>query len=235
MSTIKQIIKKIENDPHFFPESSETETVNFLKSLIILTQPKNVLEIGTFIGYSTCAIAKGLTKKALLTTVDSKKYFHKYYKLLPNHIKQKIKIVNKESKNFLFNLDKKVKFDFIFIDASHDYVSVFSDFFLSLNHSEKESIYVFHDSMSPGVNRVLKCIKLANIFSAWKTANIITLPTPEKPEITTLKNKNKIPEQLSCISGIAVATLSKNILYPVFYFILLIIYHLNEIKLIKSK
>jgi len=230
MSSTNQIIKMIEKDQHFFPESSEAETVNFLKSLIILTQPKNVLEIGTFIGYSTCAIADGLTKKALLTTVDSKKYFFKYYKLLPNHIKQKIKIVNKESRNFLLNLDKNVKFDFIFIDASHDYISVFSDFFLSLKHTEKESIYVFHDSISPGVNRVLKCIKLANIFSAWQTANTVMLPTPEKPEITTLKKKNKIPERLSCISGIAVTTLSKNIFYPVFYFILLIIYKLNKIK-----
>ena len=109
MSLTKQIIKKIEKDPHFFPESSEAETVNFLKSLIILTQPENVLEIGTFIGYSTCAIADGLTKKAFLTTVDSKKYFLKYYKLLPNHIKEKIKIVNKESKQFFFDLNKNIK------------------------------------------------------------------------------------------------------------------------------
>lgn len=229
MNSTTSVIKKIEKDEKFFPESSEKETVNFLKSLIILIQPKNVLEIGTFLGYSTCAIADGLTSKALLSTIDEKDYFLKYYQLLPKHIQQKIKIIKKQSKDYLLNLKKDVKFDLIFIDASHDYLSVFSDFFLSLQHTQKESIFIFHDSIANGVSRVLKCIKIANCFSAHKTINLIEFPTPEKPEIAKLKKMNQIPKKLSCISGIAIVKISKNTFYPIFYLILSTIYRLNNI------
>lgn len=228
MSSATSVIKKIEKDQKFFPESSEKETINFLKALIILIQPKNVLEIGTYLGYSTCAIADGLGKMAILTTIDQKDYFSTYYRLLNNEIREKIKIINKRSDKYLLNLENDTGFDLIFIDASHDYLSVFSDFFLSLSHTSKQCVYIFHDSKSSGVKMVLKLIQFANVFSLCKTSANIELPTPEKPQIAKLKKANKIPKNLSCISGLAIVTISNNFFYPIFYRILSIIYLLNK-------
>lgn len=41
-----------------------------LESLIILYEPKRVLEIGTAIGYSTIRVAKNLRKKAVIDTIE---------------------------------------------------------------------------------------------------------------------------------------------------------------------
>jgi len=228
-------MEKIRKNKSFFPESSEPETVNLLQSLVLITQPNHVLEIGTFLGYSTCAIAEVLTEHSTLVTIDQNNLFFQYYKLLPTHIKQKITIIKSQSKKYLLDLKNKKKFDFIFIDASHDYLSVFFDFFLSLKHTEKQSVYVFHDSISKGVNRVLKCIELANAFAIYQTAGIIKLSTPEKTEISFLKSMGKIPHNLSCKSGIAIVTISRNSFYPVFYCVLTIISIFNKNLIKKCK
>lgn len=57
----------------------------FLKMVSQMLQPKRILEIGTFTGYSTICLAQGLTSDGLIHTIDSneesvaigKKYFEK--------------------------------------------------------------------------------------------------------------------------------------------------------------
>jgi hypothetical protein len=108
-------------------------------------------------------------------------------------------------------------FDFIFIDASHDFYNVYSDFANSLTHSSASSIYVFHDSNSPGVYKTLFIIKLLNFIFGNTSLSMITLDTPEKPEIVMKKKKGEIPFDLACKSGLAVVTVSKSFFYPFFY------------------
>ncbi len=88
-----------------------------LSMLSKLIQPKSILEIGTYTGYSALCLAEGITKDGTLHTIDhneellalQKKYFDKSsYK---NQIKQ-------YTGNALDIIPKiKEKFDLVFIDA----------------------------------------------------------------------------------------------------------------------
>jgi caffeoyl-CoA O-methyltransferase len=58
---------------------------NFLKMMSYMLRPKNILEIGTFTGYSAICLAQGLQKSGKLFTIDinaeledmCRKYFEK--------------------------------------------------------------------------------------------------------------------------------------------------------------
>jgi predicted O-methyltransferase YrrM len=82
-----------------------------------LIQPKNVLEIGTFTGYSALSIAEGLPKDGTIFTIDrneelaalQQKYFNKssYTKQLQSFVGNAIDIIPTFTE----------KFDLVFIDA----------------------------------------------------------------------------------------------------------------------
>ena len=82
-----------------------------------LIQPKNVLEIGTFTGYSALSIAEGLPKEGAIITIDrneelaelQKKYFDKsdYKKQIQTFVGNAIEIIPTLTE----------KFDLVFIDA----------------------------------------------------------------------------------------------------------------------
>ena len=82
-----------------------------------LIQPKNVLEIGTFTGYSALSIAEGLPKDETLFTIDrneelaelQQKYFNKsrYTNQLKSYVGNAIEIIPTLHQ----------KFDLVFIDA----------------------------------------------------------------------------------------------------------------------
>ena len=82
-----------------------------------LIQPKNVLEIGTFTGYSALSIAEGLPKDGTLFTIDrneelaelQQKYFNKsrYTNQLKSYVGNAIEIIPTLHQ----------KFDLVFIDA----------------------------------------------------------------------------------------------------------------------
>ena len=92
-----------------------------------IIKPKNVLEIGTFSGYSTLCIAEGLTTHGIIHTIDKNdelleiqnKYFEKSgYR---NQIKQ-------YTGNALDIIPKiKVNFDLIFLDADKENYSNYLD------------------------------------------------------------------------------------------------------------
>ncbi len=88
-----------------------------LSILSKLIRPKNILEIGTYTGYSALCLAEGLQKNGELHTIDineeledfQRKYFNlsDYGKQIHQHIGDASKIIP--------NLD--LKFDLVFIDA----------------------------------------------------------------------------------------------------------------------
>ena len=85
-----------------------------------LTNPKNILEIGTYTGYSALCLAEGLQANGELDTIDineelqdfSQKYFDKsdYSKQIVQHLGDALEIIPK--------LDKT--FDLVFIDADKE-------------------------------------------------------------------------------------------------------------------
>lgn len=89
----------------------------FLKLMVMLTRAKNVLEIGTFTGYSALAMAEGLPADGHLTTLDiedahievARKYFAK------SEYGKKIELIKGDA---LASIDKlSGPFDLVFIDA----------------------------------------------------------------------------------------------------------------------
>ena len=93
---------------------------NFLEIISKLLKPVNVLEIGTYTGYSTLCIANGLDPKGIIHTIDKNeelleiqnKYFEKsgYRSQIRQHTGDALTIIPK------FDID----FDMIFLDADKE-------------------------------------------------------------------------------------------------------------------
>ena len=94
------------------------EMESFLKVMITIKQPKNILELGTAIGYSAILMAKSMPKDCNITTIEN------YDKRIPiakeNIIKSgfedKIKLIDGDALEVLKNTNEE--FDFIFMDAA---------------------------------------------------------------------------------------------------------------------
>ncbi|MDH7445039.1 O-methyltransferase [Aquimarina sp. 2201CG14-23] len=88
-----------------------------LSILSKLINPKNILEIGTYTGYSALCLAEGMQKDGVLHTIDINEeledFQRKYFDLSPygTQIHQHIG----DAKAIIPNLD--LKFDLVFIDA----------------------------------------------------------------------------------------------------------------------
>lgn len=90
---------------------------NFLSLLSTLVQPKRILEIGTFTGYATICLAKGLSNDGLLYTIDinqelehiCNKYFEKA------GLRKKIISLYGNAMQLIPDLNEI--FDLVFIDA----------------------------------------------------------------------------------------------------------------------
>ncbi len=93
---------------------------DFLEQLIKITNPVRVLEIGTAIGYSSIRIARNLSKKSLLHTIekstDNIKLANEF--ISRSGYKNKIEILEGEALSIMPKLNKK--YDFIFLDADKE-------------------------------------------------------------------------------------------------------------------
>ena len=99
----------------------------FLSIISKIIKPKNVLEIGTYSGYSTLCIAEGLGANGIIHTIDKNeelleiqnKYFEKseYRNQIKQYTGNALEIIPKI----------KVNFDMIFLDADKDNYSNYLD------------------------------------------------------------------------------------------------------------
>jgi caffeoyl-CoA O-methyltransferase len=99
----------------------------FLKLITQLIQPKTVLEIGTFTGYSAICIAKGLNESGRLITIDyneeieniARKYFHL------SHTEDQIDFRIGDAKKIIPSLNTTL--DMVFIDADKRAYALYYD------------------------------------------------------------------------------------------------------------
>ena len=90
------------------------ETKEFLKTLISISKPKNILEIGTAIGYSSLLFSK--YSNANITTIEKSKEISEIAKANFSKYDKKINLINMDAKKALNNFNQG--FDFVFIDAN---------------------------------------------------------------------------------------------------------------------
>lgn len=101
-------------------------SAEFLEKLIKIYKPDRVLEIGTAIGYSTIRIARCLSKKATVYTIEKSEDNIKLAEanFEKSGLAKKIKLLKGDALNILPQIGKK--FDFIFLDADkEDYKRLF--------------------------------------------------------------------------------------------------------------
>lgn len=94
------------------------DVARFIELLLKIIKPKNILEIGSAIGYSSLIMSKASDADILTIEKDEETF-----KILKENLKKydednKIKAINDDAINALKSMDKEEKFDFCFIDAN---------------------------------------------------------------------------------------------------------------------
>jgi len=101
-------------------------SAEFIEQIVLLLNPKRVLEIGTAIGYTTIRIARGLKGKSQIHTIEKSPENISMAKnfILKSGMGIKIKLLEGDALNIMPQLKKK--YDLIFLDADkEDYKRLF--------------------------------------------------------------------------------------------------------------
>jgi predicted O-methyltransferase YrrM len=102
---------------------SPTEQVNFMMFLLQLIKPINILEIGTFTGYATLAMALATSSNTKIITCDITNIFPEIGQEVWKQagVSSRIQLMLGPAKDTLEKLhQQKQTFDFIFIDADKE-------------------------------------------------------------------------------------------------------------------
>jgi len=99
----------------------------FLSLLSKLKQPKNILEIGTYTGYSALCLAEGLSDVGLLITIDPNEETNHFAQkfISESPFASKIKLMLGQAQYIIPTLEQK--FDLVFIDADKKNYSLYFD------------------------------------------------------------------------------------------------------------
>ena len=166
-----------------------------------IIKPKNIIEIGTYTGYSALCLAEGLASNGELHTIEineehaliANKYFKKskYSKNIIQHIGSGIEIIPKINK----------KFQLAFIDADKENYSNYLE-----NSREKKHISI------TAVLRVLPSLRLARARLATgdleEAAGLL-------PPLLTAGNDPATRAQAEMLAAAAAREAIRSILYPV--------------------
>jgi caffeoyl-CoA O-methyltransferase len=130
----EDILSKIERETHLktlSPRMLSGHVQGQLLTLIsTLKQPKHILEIGTFTGYSAVCLAKGLQPAGKVISIEyNPEYANIAHSLIEDSdYKQKIEIITGDAKELIPLL--KQNFDMVFIDADKESYSQYFDMVL---------------------------------------------------------------------------------------------------------
>ena len=173
----------------------------FLSKILLIfrvSKELNALELGSWERRSSLFIASRF-KKINLTCVDTwegadehqdnpdvKNIYLKFKNNVALEINKKIYPKKLKSNDFFNNLEKKVKFHFIYVDASHKFNDAFLDLANSINHSAKFSFIILDDylwnfyndsSLGPGFgfNLFLKGVRGKMILPLFISYQVVLL------------------------------------------------------------
>ena len=169
--TNKEINKIFINDEKIIDETRIPELMGGVNKgdrkaiyfLISFLKPKKILEVGTHIGSSTLSIALAAKKyNGKIDTIDiidvnnkDLQYWSRFksenspeMNLKKSQCDQYVNFVTSNSINYLKNTEKK--YDFIFLDGSHNSNQVYIEVSYSLNLLEKNGVILLHDYFPNG-------------------------------------------------------------------------------------
>lgn len=128
LNRIKDYANK-NNVPIIFPEVEQ-----FIRVLLKISNAKNILEIGSAIGYSSLVMAESTPSNVRITTIEKRKDMYKIAKenINQSKYKDKVKIIEGDARDVIPELADK--YDFIFLDAAKGhYLEFFNDCTKKLN------------------------------------------------------------------------------------------------------
>tara|TARA_B100000963_G_C22513980_1_gene619718 strand:+ start:225 stop:941 length:717 start_codon:yes stop_codon:yes gene_type:complete len=144
----KKEFKMIESNRFPISEMATNPVIiNFYKFLFKIINPNKILEIGTFVGYSTLVFAKYSQKKAKITTLEKFSEFAEIAvkNFRNNKLDKKIKLINEDAGVALKKIiSKKEKFDFIFLDGDK---GKYKQFFLMIEKIMSKKCVVVVDNV----------------------------------------------------------------------------------------
>lgn len=151
-----------ESQGHFYKELDELEkycneenipiipheTAVFLDFMLGLIKPKNILEIGTAVGYSSILMEMNLSKDGKIKTIERnpKMYFEALKNIKEFKLEERIEVIFDDAIEVLKNLDEK--FDFIFMDSAK---AKYIDFYpYCMKHLNQDGILLVDDVFQGG-------------------------------------------------------------------------------------
>jgi len=119
-----ELLKELNRQTHlrtFYPRMlSGNVQGKFLEMICRMLQPKGVLEIGTFTGYSAIAVAQGLPKEGFIYTIEvneeMESFIHEY--ISKSGLEKKIKLLMGDALEIIPSIEEE--FDLVFIDADKE-------------------------------------------------------------------------------------------------------------------
>ncbi|MTJ07924.1 O-methyltransferase [Anabaena sp. UHCC 0204] len=123
--------------------STPLADIVMLLKVIVCTQPKKLMEVGSFRGYTALYMAQHISPDAKIVTVDRYPEHGEAYLNTPyaSIIERRVGETNTE----MFQQDSKDSYDLIFIDADHSYSGVKNDTELVLPLVSQNGFIVWHD------------------------------------------------------------------------------------------
>lgn len=116
----------------------------FLQFISKMLRPKNILELGTFTGYSAICLAQGLLPGGKLHTIEANEEFKEIilHYIKKANLQDKIQLHIGQIVNILPSL--KEEFDLVFIDADKENYSTYYDLIF---HKVKQGGIIIADNM----------------------------------------------------------------------------------------
>jgi predicted O-methyltransferase YrrM len=159
------------------------QSAEFIEQLVLMINPKRVLEIGTAIAYTSIRIARKLKQNCNVDTIELSKQNIKSAKgfIKRSGVEEKINLIEGDALNILPSLNKK--YDLIFLDSNkEDYIKLFG---YAMPLLKKGSVIVVDNLLWQGLAAVAKIsVKLKTSTYHIREFNKVFTKQPEL--ITTI-------------------------------------------------
>ena len=168
---IDTLVLEMAKDEDFYPCSSEPEVLLLLYSLVMLTRPNTILELGTFKGAAALYMALALSHigAGKIITVDI--HDHAGANFQKSGLGAFIKQIIGSSQEVLPGIKEKI--DLAFVDTVHEYDHVMMEFAHIDPLLTSNGLILFHDTIAwEGVGRAVQEIQKLSNYEG------VTLSTP---------------------------------------------------------